>query len=134
MVDGWAMLGQLDVSSKGFIIPVEGHYGRRCDQESRQAKPEEEGGVASLAKRYRGTPMPGRTHLQQALPITFGYKAAVWLSMMDRHVERLRQLKPRVLVAQLGAAAGTLASLGDAALDVQKEFARELGVEAPVIT
>ena len=57
--------------------------------------------------------MPGRTHLQQALPITFGYKCAIWLSMMDRHAERLRELKPRVLVAQFGGAAGTLASLGD---------------------
>ena len=57
--------------------------------------------------------MAGRTHLQQALPITFGYKCAIWLSMMDRHAERLRELKPRVLVAQLGGAAGTLASLGD---------------------
>ncbi len=66
-----------------------------------------------LARKYRDTPMAGRTHLQQALPITFGYKCAIWLSMMQRHAERLAQLKPRVLVAQLGGAAGTLASLGD---------------------
>ena len=49
-------------------------------------------------ERYRDTPMAGRTHLQQALPITFGYKAAVWLAMFDRHAERLEQLRPRVLV------------------------------------
>jgi 3-carboxy-cis,cis-muconate cycloisomerase len=68
--------------------------------------------LANLAQKYRDTPMAGRTHLQQALPITFGYKCAIWLSMLQRHAERLRELKPRVLVAQFGGAAGTLASLG----------------------
>jgi 3-carboxy-cis,cis-muconate cycloisomerase len=90
--------------------------------------------LAGLAKKHRDTPMPGRTHLQQALPITFGYKCAIWLSMMDRHAERLRELKPRVLVAQLGGAAGTLASLGDQGLDVRREFARELKLGDPPIT
>src|SRR5919205_3091936 len=65
--------------------------------------------LAALAKRYRDTPMAGRTHLQHALPVTFGYKAAVWLAGFDRHAERLAELKPRVLVAQFGGAAGTLA-------------------------
>ena len=76
--------------------------------------------LAGLRERYRDTPMAGRTHLQQALPITFGYKAAIWLAMFDRHAERLQQLKPRVLVGQFAGAAGTLASLGDKGLDVQK--------------
>ena len=67
--------------------------------------------LAGLAQRYRDTPMAGRTHLQHALPITFGDKAAVWLSMFDRHAERLEQLKPRVLVGQFAGAAGTLAYL-----------------------
>src|SRR6266571_1640376 len=69
--------------------------------------------LADLSQRHRGTPMAGRTHLQQALPVTFGYKTAIWLSMFDRHAERLTQLKPRVLVGQFAGAAGTLASLGD---------------------
>src|SRR3954469_23297553 len=90
--------------------------------------------LAKLAEKHRDTPMPGRTHLQQALPITFGYKCAVWLAMMDRHAERLSELKPRVLVAQLGGAAGTLASLGDKGLDVRREFARELNLGDPPIT
>ena len=68
--------------------------------------------LAGLARRYRDTPMAGRTHLQQALPVTFGYKAAVWLAMFDRHAERLAQLRPRVLVGQFAGAAGTLASIG----------------------
>src|SRR3954453_22803507 len=55
------------------------------------------GHLAALARKYRDTPMSGRTHLQHALPITFGYKAAVWLSSFDRHAERIAELKPRVL-------------------------------------
>jgi 3-carboxy-cis,cis-muconate cycloisomerase len=90
--------------------------------------------LVRLAKRYRDTPMAGRTHLQHALPITFGYKAAVWLAMFDRHAERLAQLRPRVLVGQFAGAAGTLASLGDRGLDVQKALMEELGLGVPVAT
>jgi 3-carboxy-cis,cis-muconate cycloisomerase len=90
--------------------------------------------LVRLAKRYRDTPMAGRTHLQQALPITFGYKAAIWLSMFDRHAERLAQLRPRVLVGQFGGAAGTLASLGDRGLDVQRALMEELRLGVPVAT
>ena len=90
--------------------------------------------LVRLAEQHRDTPMAGRTHLQQALPITFGYKCAVWLSMLDRHLMRLAELKPRVLVAQLGGAAGTLASLGDKGLEVRCEYARELGLADPPIT
>src|SRR2546423_11574554 len=64
--------------------------------------------LADLSRRYRDTPMAGRTHLQQALPVTFGYKTAIWLAMFDRHAERLDQLKPRVLVGQFAGAAATL--------------------------
>ena len=90
--------------------------------------------LAGLAQRYRDTPMAGRTHLQHALPITFGYKAAVWLSMFDRHAERLEQLKPRVLVGQFAGAAGTLASLGGGGLEVQQALMEELGLVTPVAT
>jgi hypothetical protein len=90
--------------------------------------------LAKLAKTHRDTPMAGRTHLQQALPITFGYKAAIWLAMFDRHAERLTQLKPRVLVGEFAGAAGTLASLGEKGLEVQKAFCEELRVGVPVST
>jgi 3-carboxy-cis,cis-muconate cycloisomerase len=94
------------------------------------------GHLASLARRWRDAPMAGRTHLQHALPITFGYKAAVWLSAFDRHAARLAELKPRVLVVQFGGAAGTLASLGEgeAALASRRELAHELGLGEPAIT
>ncbi|MBA5236809.1 3-carboxy-cis,cis-muconate cycloisomerase [Pectobacterium aroidearum] len=90
--------------------------------------------LAGLAARYRNTPMAGRTHLQQALPITFGYKAAIWLDMFDRHAERLAQLRPRVLVGEFAGAAGTLASLGDKGLAVQKALMAELGLGVPTST
>ena len=90
--------------------------------------------LAGLAKRYRDTPMAGRTHLQQALPVTFGYKCAIWLAMFDRHAERLSQLKPRVLVGQFAGAAGTLASLGDKGFEVQQALCEELGLGVPVST
>jgi 3-carboxy-cis,cis-muconate cycloisomerase len=90
--------------------------------------------LEKLAARYRDTPMAGRTHLQQALPVTFGYKCAVWLSMLQRHAERLEQMKPRVLVAQLGGAAGTLASLGGKGLDVLAAYAHELDLAEPPIS
>jgi 3-carboxy-cis,cis-muconate cycloisomerase len=90
--------------------------------------------LVGLARRYRDTPMPGRTHLQQALPVTFGYKCAIWLAMFDRHAERLIQLKPRVLVGQFAGAAGTLASLGDKGFEVQQALCEELGLGVPVST
>ena len=90
--------------------------------------------LADLSKKYRDTPMAGRTHLQQALPVTFGYKTAIWLDMFDRHAERLQQLRPRVLVGQFAGAAGTLASLGDQGLPVQKALMEELGLGVPVST
>src|SRR3954452_4546237 len=90
--------------------------------------------LADLSKRYRDTPMAGRTHLQQALPVTFGYKTAIWLAMFDRHAERLSELKPRVLVGQFAGAAGTLASLGDKGFEVQQALCAELGLGVPVST
>jgi adenylosuccinate lyase len=89
-----------------------------------------------LSLAHRDTPMAGRTHLQHALPVTFGYKCAVWLSGLQRHKERLRQLVPRALVVQYGGAAGTLASLGpgEDGLNVRRQLAREMGLADPPIT
>src|SRR5947208_1325340 len=94
------------------------------------------GHLAELARRYRDTPMAGRTHLQHALPVTFGYKAAVWLYALDRHADRLRELRPRVLLVQFGGAAGTLASLGNGerSLETHAELACELRLGDPAIT
>jgi 3-carboxy-cis,cis-muconate cycloisomerase len=89
--------------------------------------------LADLARRYRDTPMAGRSNLQQATPITFGYKCAVLVAGFDRHLERLAQLRPRVLVGEFGGATGTLASLGADGLRVQEALMRELGLGQPEI-
>jgi len=90
-------------------------------------------GLAKLAKTHRNTPMIGRSNLQQAVPMTFGYKAAVWLAAIERHRERLEQLRPRVLVGEFGGAVGTLASIGDKGLEVQKGVCEALGLGQPAI-
>ncbi|MBX9590708.1 MAG: adenylosuccinate lyase family protein [Hyphomonadaceae bacterium] len=92
-----------------------------------------EAALRALADKHRATVMAGRTHLQHALPITFGYKAAVWLGMIIRHRQRLRELAPRVLVGQFAGAAGTLASLGDTGLAVHDALMGELGLGRPSI-
>ena len=91
------------------------------------------GHLAALARRYRDTPMAGRSNLQQAVPITFGYKVATWLSAIERYRQRLAELRPRVLVGEFGGAAGTLASLGTAGLEVQEGLMTELGLGQPEI-
>ncbi len=90
--------------------------------------------LASLARKHRDTPIAGRSKLQQAVPITFGYKAAVLLAGIRRHLERLRQLKPRLLVGQFGGAAGNLSSLGHDGLKVQAALMEDLGLGQPEIT
>lgn len=87
--------------------------------------------LGGLAERYRDTPMAGRTHLQQAVPITFGLKAAVWAAPLLGHLERLDQAAHRVLMVQFGGAAGTLASLGPGGADVAQALAGELMLGAP---
>ncbi|NDG48056.1 MAG: adenylosuccinate lyase family protein [Rhodospirillales bacterium] len=89
--------------------------------------------LGRMARHHRATVMAGRTHLQHALPVTFGYKVAVWLSPLISMVERLDQLRPRVERLQFGGAAGTLASLGTQGLEVQHELAQELGLALPDI-
>jgi 3-carboxy-cis,cis-muconate cycloisomerase len=89
--------------------------------------------LAGLARKHRDTPMAGRSNLQQAVPITFGYKMATLLAAFERHKQRLHELRPRVLVGEFGGAAGTLSSLGGRGLEVQAELMRELKLGVPAI-
>jgi 3-carboxy-cis,cis-muconate cycloisomerase len=89
--------------------------------------------LAALARTHRDTVMAGRTHAQQALPITFGYKVALWLDPLLTMRERLAQLTPRVLRLQFGGAVGTLASLGADGPRVAAALAEELGLALPAI-
>ena len=89
--------------------------------------------LSVLADGHRDTILAGRTHGQQALPITFGLKVASWLAPLVRHVERLEEFLPRLLVVQFGGAAGTLAALGDKSVRVTEELAKELKLNVPVM-
>lgn len=90
--------------------------------------------LAKLAKRHRDTIMVGRTMQQQAAPITFGYKVAIWLAEVRRHRERLLAMRPRVLLGQVAGAVGTNATLGDRGLEVLRATMRELGLVEPPIS
>ncbi|OTG62411.1 3-carboxy-cis,cis-muconate cycloisomerase [Acinetobacter silvestris] len=87
-----------------------------------------------LAEKYRAEVMIGRTWLQQALPITFGHKAARWASSFKRDLDRLEQMKARVLTAQLGGAVGSLASLLDQGSTVVEAYAAQLNLSVPSCT
>src|SRR3974377_2275392 len=78
--------------------------------------------------------MAGRSNLQQAVPITFGYKMAPLPGAYERHKQRLDELRPRVLVGEFGGAAGTLSSLGKDGLKVQTELMKELKLGQPDIS
>lgn len=87
--------------------------------------------LAAQAQRHTATPMAGRTWLQHATPVTLGMKVAGWLGAVTRSRQRLRELKPRLLVLQFGGASGTLAALGEQALPIAQALAEELQLTLP---
>ena len=94
--------------------------------------------LSELCQRYKSTPMPGRSNLQQAVPITFGFKLARLLATFLRHRDRLGECRNRLLVLEFGGAAGTLATLSpqgteDLALRCQAVLSLELGLKIPEI-
>jgi adenylosuccinate lyase len=93
-----------------------------------------DGALATLARRHRDTPMAGRTHGQQGVPITFGFKVAVWLAELRRHDRRFAEIAARMDTAQLCGGVGSLSSLGPRGLDVQRRFAERLGLRPPLIS
>ena len=86
-----------------------------------------------LAKKYRSTPMVGRTHGQQALPLTFGYKCAVWVDELSRHLERQSEAEPRILSGNITGAVGTMAAFGGRGQETQREALQYLGLTVPNI-
>lgn len=89
--------------------------------------------LAALATTYRDVPMAGRTHGQQALPITFGFKVAGWLAELHRHRQRLIAMRDRVLVGEFGGAVGTLASVSEYGIQINQRLMARLGLNVPVI-
>jgi len=90
--------------------------------------------LSGLAQRHRDTLMPGRTHGQHALPITFGFKVAIWLDEFRRHTARLRECKSRLLIGQFGGAVGTLAGVADQGFEIRRRMMDRLGLGVPVIS
>ncbi|MDF2876583.1 MAG: adenylosuccinate lyase [Sporomusa sp.] len=95
---------------------------------------EVEGLLINLAEEHKATVMAGRTHGQQALPITFGYKVAVWASEIHRHLERMQECRERDFVGQLSGAVGTMAGFGEQAIALQIKVMSKLGLKAPEIS
>jgi adenylosuccinate lyase len=89
--------------------------------------------LIQLAIAHRDTPMPGRTHGQPGLPITFGFKVAVWVREIRRHIERLKELRQRLGQGQLAGGVGSLSSFGDQGLALQENFFARLGLRPPDI-
>jgi adenylosuccinate lyase len=93
-----------------------------------------EANLLKLARVHRDTLMAGRTHGQPGLPITFGFKAAIWANEVRRHIQRLNEIRTRLGVGQLAGGVGSLSSLGPQGLQVQEQFCARLGLRPPDIT
>jgi 3-carboxy-cis,cis-muconate cycloisomerase len=90
-------------------------------------------GLVQIARTHRQTPCVGRTYGQHAVPLTFGYKVAVWAIGIAESAAELPALRSRVLAASLGGPVGTLATFGDKGPALVEAFARELHLGAPPI-
>lgn len=86
-----------------------------------------------LAQKHRQTLMTGRTHGMQALPTTFGFKLAVWLDEFIRHLQRLDEIRERVLVGNINGAIGTYASFGEQGPEIERRTLERLGLNTPNI-
>ena len=121
----WGATSQ-DIVDTGLVLRLRGV----ADQLA--AKVETLSGLlAGLADEHRGTVMAARTRSQQALPTSFGLKAAGWLSPLIDHRARLEEIRPRLLAVQFGGAAGTLAALGERGIEVMEALGAELNLAVP---
>ncbi len=89
--------------------------------------------LVNLAQKHRDTPMLGRTHGQPGLPITFGFKVAVWMCEVRRHIERLKDIDKRMNEGQLAGGVGSLSAFGEKGMDLQLVFFKKLGLRPPDI-
>ncbi|WP_143320225.1 adenylosuccinate lyase [Clostridium sp. HBUAS56010] len=117
-----------DIVDTGAMLQLKQAYGYILEDVSEVIRV-----LAEMAEKYKSLPMVGRTHAVHALPITFGYKLAVWLDEFGRHRERLEALKDRVFTGSMSGAVGTYASFGPRGIEVEKKTMEYLGLNAPNI-
>ncbi len=117
-----------DITDSATILQIKSSFDLIADDINRAIAATEK-----LARDHRSTPMAARSNLQQAVPITFGFKMARLLATLKRHRARLGEIRPRIEVFEFGGAAGTLATLGENGLAVQEALAHELGLAQPEI-
>lgn len=86
-----------------------------------------------LATDHADTVMAGRTHGKHAIPITYGYKVAVWISEIMLSLERLQELEKRVFTTMMGGAVGAFNSTGAIGIDVQSQVSDILGMPAMLV-
>ncbi|NJE31445.1 adenylosuccinate lyase [Thermococcus sp. 18S1] len=90
--------------------------------------------LKNLAREHKYTACIGRTHGQHAVPTTYGMKFAIWLDEIQRHLDRIEELKERILVGQMSGAVGTMASFGDEGLEIQRLVMEDLGLKPVMIS
>jgi 3-carboxy-cis,cis-muconate cycloisomerase len=121
-------ISSADILDTGFILAVLEAY-HIIERDTRELIRI----LSGLAEAHKETVMVGRTHGQHANPITFGFKVAVWLSEMDRHLERLRGCRKRLLVGNISGAVGTQAAFWQRGKELQEKVLEELGLRPPSI-
>ena len=118
-----------DIVDNGMILQIKEAYAEIYKQVEEVEKL-----AAGISEKHKDLVMAGRTHVIQALPITFGFKTAVWTAELGRHLQRMRECKERILIGQFSGAVGTLASQEELGLEVQKIMMEDLGLNVPVIS
>ncbi len=121
----WGATSQ-DIVDTGLVLRLRGVAGLLAGKIEQLS-----GLLGKLADEHRGTVMAARTRSQQALPTSFGLKAAGWLSPLIDHATRLDEVRPRLLAVQFGGAVGTLAALGARGVEVMEGMGEELGLAVP---
>lgn len=123
----WGATSQ-DIIDTGLVLQMKEAYAVILEQMKSCQK-----STLKLVRKHRDTIMCGRTHVIHALPITLGYKVAVWADELGRDIQRLEEIKDRVFVGELAGAVGTLASHPEKGLEVQARMMEILGLNIPAI-
>lgn len=121
----WGATSQ-DIVDTGLVLRLRGVADMLEEKVGRLS-----GLLGKLADEHRGTVMAARTRSQQALPTSFGLKAAGWLSPLIDHATRLEEMRPRLVVVQFGGAVGTLSALGDRGIEAMEALGKELNLAVP---